>query len=41
MCGTVNLEVLRLVRVKIGPFELGELALGKWRLATKEELALV
>ncbi len=41
MCGYVNLEVLRLVRVKIGPFELGELPAGKWRMATEEELEQV
>lgn len=38
MCGVLNLEVLRLIRVKMGPFELGALPVGGWRHATDQEL---
>lgn len=38
MCGHVNLSVLRLIRVQLGPFVLGDLPVGKWRPATPEEL---
>ena len=38
MCAYLNLTVLRLIRVAIGPFTLGDLSVGKWRDATPEEL---
>ena len=34
-----DFEVLRLVRVSIGPIELGELAKGAWRVLTEDEVA--
>jgi len=34
-----DFEVLRLVRVSIGPIELGELAKGAWRVLSAEEVA--
>lgn len=37
MLAAVGVEVLRLVRVAIGPLELGELPKGKWRNLTPEE----
>lgn len=37
MCAQVGLQVLRLVRLTMGPVELGELPIGKWRLLTAEE----
>jgi len=39
LCDAVGLEVDRLVRVKFGPVELGELAPGKVRSLTKQERA--
>lgn len=39
LCEAVGLEVDRLVRVKFGPVELGDLAAGKVRALTKEERA--
>jgi len=39
MCEAVGLEVDRLVRVKFGPVELGDLASGKVRSLTKQEKA--
>lgn len=39
MCELVELEVLDLVRVRIGPVELGGLPEGKWRHLTGEERA--
>jgi 23S rRNA pseudouridine2605 synthase len=39
MCEAVGLEVDRLVRVKFGPVELGDLAAGKVRSLTKTEKA--
>lgn len=39
MCEAVGLEVDRLVRVKFGPVELGDLAAGKVRSLTKPEKA--
>jgi 23S rRNA pseudouridine2605 synthase len=39
LCEAVGLEVDRLVRVKFGPVELGELAPGKVRSLTKQERA--
>lgn len=38
LCEAVGLEVDRLVRVKFGPVELGDLAVGKVRSLTKQEL---
>ncbi|RUV46679.1 pseudouridine synthase, partial [Mesorhizobium sp. M5C.F.Ca.IN.020.14.1.1] len=40
LLGAHDVEVLRLVRVAIGPLQLGELAKGKARHLTAEELAL-
>jgi 23S rRNA pseudouridine2605 synthase len=37
MLERLNVEVLRLVRVAIGPLQLGDLAKGKSRLLTAEE----
>jgi 23S rRNA pseudouridine2605 synthase len=37
MMETVGVEVLRLVRVAIGPLQLGDLAKGKYRTLTSEE----
>jgi 23S rRNA pseudouridine2605 synthase len=37
LCEAVGLEVDRLVRIKFGPVELGELAAGKVRSLTKQE----
>ena len=41
MMDGLGVEVLRLVRVAIGPLQLGELAKGEWRaLRVEEKLAL-
>lgn len=41
MLATLGVEVLRLVRVAIGPLQLGKLAKGAWRpLTSEEKLAL-
>lgn len=37
MCELVELEVTDLVRVRIGPLKLGDLAEGKWRHLTSDE----
>lgn len=37
MCELVELEVVDLLRVRIGPLSLGDLPEGKWRLLTDEE----
>ncbi len=39
MCAAGDLEVLRLVRVAIGPLALGELAKGAWRVLGEDEVA--
>ena len=39
MCAAGGLEVLRLVRVAIGPLALGELAKGAWRRLSEDEIA--
>jgi 23S rRNA pseudouridine2605 synthase len=39
MLAAVGLEVLRLVRTRIGPLELGNLPKGAWRRLSPEELA--
>ena len=39
MCEALGLEVDRLIRVKFGPVELGDLAPGKVRSLTKAERA--
>ena len=36
---TENIEVMRLIRVKLGNFELGELKKGEWRELTESELS--
>lgn len=39
MCAAGGLEVLRLVRVAIGPLALGDLAKGAWRRLSEDEVA--
>ncbi len=39
MCDMVDLEVVDLIRVRIGPLKLDNLPEGKWRLLTPEERA--
>ena len=39
MCEMVDLEVIDLIRVRIGPLKLDNLPEGKWRLLTPEERA--
>jgi pseudouridine synthase len=39
MCAAVGHDVVELVRVAIGRFELGDLAAGEWRRLTPEEVA--
>ncbi len=41
MCALLGLKVLRLQRVREGGVVLGEIALGKWRELTAEEVALL
>lgn len=41
MCAQAELEVKRLVRIREGPLELGELPEGKWRRLTDEEVQAV
>lgn len=41
MCALAGMEVLRLRRISEGALQLGSLPKGKWRLLTKEELALL
>ncbi|TIV72212.1 MAG: pseudouridine synthase, partial [Mesorhizobium sp.] len=41
LLGAFDIEVLRLVRVAIGGLQLGELAKGKARHLTSEELAMI
>lgn len=36
---TIGLPVLRILRVRIGPLELGDLKPGKWRYLTNQEIA--
>ncbi len=38
MLETENIEVMRLIRVKVGQIELGDLEKGEWRELTSEEL---
>ena len=38
MCEMVGLEVVSLKRIRIGPIELKDLPLGKWRFLKKEEV---
>ncbi len=38
MCAAVGHPVRRLVRVRIGPLELGDLLVGEWRYLTEEEV---
>ncbi len=37
MCANVGLQVIRLVRMTLGPLQLGDLPTGKWRRLTPEE----
>jgi 23S rRNA pseudouridine2604 synthase len=39
MCEMVDLEVVDLIRVRIGPLKLDNLPEGKWRMLTAEERA--
>ncbi|HVY71345.1 MAG TPA: pseudouridine synthase [Verrucomicrobiae bacterium] len=41
LLGALEIEVLRLVRVAIGPLPLGDLPKGKWRALTQEEIRLL
>ena len=41
MTAAIGHPTLRLVRVRIGNFRLGDLPAGRWRILTAEELALV
>ena len=41
MCEMVDLEVIDLIRVRIGPLKLDNLPEGKWRMLTPEERALL
>jgi len=41
MCAAAGMPVIRLVRIAEGPLMLGDLALGKWRYLTKQEVALL
>jgi 23S rRNA pseudouridine2457 synthase len=38
MCATAGFPVLRLVRTKIGPYKLGDLKLGKYKIYNKQPL---
>ena len=38
MCTAAGYPVRRLIRVRIGPLELGDLPVGKWRYLTKREV---
>lgn len=38
MCATAGLQVERLIRVREGTLELGDLKAGRWRLLTRQEL---
>jgi len=37
----VDVSVLRLIRVAIGALPLGNLAKGRWRMLTEDEIALL
>ena len=39
--GALDVEVLRLVRIAIGPLQLGKLAKGEWRLLTSAEARML
>jgi len=39
MCEMVGLEVVDLIRVRVGPIKLDNLPEGKWRIITAEERA--
>jgi len=39
MCAAAGLEVLRLIRVREGPLELGNLRPGRWRTLTEDEVS--
>ncbi|HEY4218623.1 MAG TPA: pseudouridine synthase [Gemmatimonadaceae bacterium] len=41
LLGALDVEVLRLVRIAIGPLQLGKLAKGEWRLLTSAEVAML
>lgn len=41
MCAAIDAEVLRLIRVQIGPLILGDLAKGSWRTLTEAEVQLL
>lgn len=38
MCAALGHPVRRLIRVRIGPLELGDLSVGKWRFLTEREV---
>ena len=39
MCAMAGMNVTRLIRIQEGPLKLGELACGKWRYLSDEEVA--
>jgi len=41
MTAAIGHPTLRLIRVQIGKFEVGDMAAGKWRLLNKAEISLV
>ena len=41
MCAAAGMSVVRLVRIREGKLQLGELPLGKWRYLTEDEVALL
>jgi 23S rRNA pseudouridine2605 synthase len=38
MCAALGYSVRRLIRVRVGPLELGDVPVGKWRYLTKREV---
>jgi 23S rRNA pseudouridine2605 synthase len=41
MCAALGHPVQRLIRVRIGSLELGDLPVGKWRYLAEEEIKLL
>ena len=41
LCTAIGHEVLKLKRIAYGPIQLADLAVGRWRLLTAAELALL
>ena len=38
VAGSFNLDVLRLIRIRMGTLQLGDLAIGSWRYLEDEEI---